>query len=234
MYRLNPFTRNVLITSDEVIANGPVGEDAVSPGNLNDAIVIAEERFIKKAICKAMYYDFRDKKNVLVTISNKSYLEGLVNEGNVGELIELQVGQIINAIEIVDNQWYVKLWHEFLWKITAECVVYIATPTNWSQYKTSGEMQNNPKSITNEGSGAASIDLKDVKWKMDKILMDRINPLMEVMHEWICDNKANFPLYTTPCPCDNSNTNGVSVSGKTGWIHNIYNDGNRGDCCKYD
>jgi len=228
MYRVNLLPRKVLITSDEVIQLGPV-EGTVDPRNLILAIQIAEERFIKKAICKAMYYEFRDQKNVEVTAINKAYLEGLINIGNSGEPVVLSEGQLVNAIEFVTDDWYKQLWYEHLWKLVAECVVYVATPTNYLRYSSAGEMQNNPKTITNEGQGSVSAESKDVKWKMDKLLMDRIDPLIESMHEWICDNKEHFPLYDCKeCGCGDKN--GVSYKRKTAWV-NLYADETKSECC---
>lgn len=207
MYRLSRLPRKVLITTDEVIAQAPVdGNPEI--GNLLSAIQIAEERFIKPALQKELYYDIRNQKNVVVTLVNKSYMQGLVGT-------QLAIGDIINAIEFVSTQWYKELWNEHLWKLTAECVMYIASPTNFSRYTASGEMENNPKSIT-EGQAAASVDLGKMKWKMDKLMMDRIDPLLAGMREWLFDNRSNFPGYA------NDNHTGISVQRKTGWVHGIY------------
>lgn len=230
MYRLNPLPRKVLITSDEVISQGPT-ESAVSPRNLQNAIIIAEERFVKKLMCKDFYYAFREAKNVVVTDLNKSYLEGLVNEDNSSETIALSVGEMVNSLEFVTNEFWKEWWMEFGWKITAEAVVYIATPTNYSRYTAAGEMQNNPKSITNEGGGAASTELKEVRWKMDKMLMDRLDPLIEASHEWLCDNRGNFPLYNCKsCACESDPNGGVSYQRKSPWVHGIY-DNDKNGCC---
>ena len=229
MYRINPLPRKVLITTDEVIAQGPV-DNAVSPRNLQDAITIAEERFIKPMMCKEFYYGMRDQKNTMVTALNKTYLETLVNEDNVGDPIELEIGEMVNSIDFVTNATWKEWWYEFGWKITAEAVVYIATPTNWVKYTSSGLMMNNPKSITNEGSGAASGDLKDVKWRMDKTLMDRLDPLIAASHEWLCDNRGGIVLYNCKrCACDEKNS-GISTSRKSPWIH-IYGNSKKGNCC---
>lgn len=228
MYRVNLLPRKVLITSDEVIQLGPV-DGTVDPRNLILAIQIAEERFIKKAICKAMYYAFREEKNVVITAINKVYLEGLINVGNSGEPVVLSEGGLVNAIEFVTDDWYKQLWYEHLWKLVAECVVYVATPTNYLRYSSQGEMQNNPKTITGNGEGAVSAEAKDVKWKMDKLLMDRIDPLIESMHEWICDNKEHFPLYDCK-DCGYADKNGVSYKRKSAWIH-AYNDEETKQCC---
>lgn len=212
MYRVNQLPRKVLITTDEVIAQGPTDTNA-DPRVLLQAIQIAEDRFVKPAICKDLYNDFRAKKNVVVNSINKANLESAFTD-----TVTLEIGEIVNAIELVDNPWYVELWNEHLWKLTAECVVYIASPTNYSKFTSSGEINNNPQvaAMQTEGTGSASVTLKTMQWKMDKILMDRIDPIKAVMHEWICDNIGHFPLYCRQCNCS---SNGISSGRKSGWVH---------------
>lgn len=216
MYRLSLIPRKVITVTDEVIAQGPLDAEA-DPRILLAAIQIAEERFIKPALGKAFYYDFRDKKNVIVTDINNAYLTGLIN-AELEEAITLKDGDVVNSIELVSNPWYVTLWNEHLWKLCAECIVFVASPTNYSRFTASGEMENSPKSIT-DGQGAATIDLQRMRWKMDKLLQDRIDPLMAAMKEWLCDNKDQFPLYDARnCRCED----GVSTQRKTGWIFGAY------------
>lgn len=217
MYRVNPLPRKVLITTDEVIAMGPT-DSTVDPRVLLQSIQIAEERFIKPSICKELYYDFRNQKNVIVTEDNKTTLQEKFT--NSSPAVTLVVGEMVNSIEEVVNQYYKELWNEYLWKIAAECVVYIASPTNYSRFTATGEVQNNPKNIANEGKGSETVELKDMKWKLDKMLMDRIDPLIEAMHEWLCENKQNLALYT--CKKCATNETGVSVKRKTAFIHDIY------------
>lgn len=216
MYKVNPLPRKVLITTDEVIAQGPTDTNA-DPRVLLQAIQIAEDRFIKPAICKELYNDFRNKKNVIVTDINKANLESAFTES-----VTLTIGQMVNSIELVDNSFYVELWNEHMWKLIAECVVYIASPTNYSKFTSSGEVNNNPQvmAIQTEGSGSASVSLKAMQWKLDQLLMNRIDPVMASMHEWICDNIGGFPLYCKKCNC---NSNGTSYQRKTPWIH-VYDD----------
>lgn len=219
MYRVNELPRKVLITPDEVIAWGPT-DGAADPRNILLAIQIAEDRFVRPVICKDLYNDFREQKNVEVTEINKTYLESLFPSGT-----SLSVGSLVNALELVTDTWYKKLWNEQLWKLVAECVIYIASPTNFSRYTAAGEMVNNPKvlSMSGEGSGSNTVDLKDMKWKMDKLLMDRIDPLIATTQEYLCDNVANFPKYNCrKCSCDDSK-NGISYQRKTAWIH-VYDD----------
>lgn len=225
MYRVVNLPRKVLITTDEAIAQGPT-EDNVSPRFILSAIQIAEERFVKPAIGKEMYYDFRDQKNVVVTDLNKAYLEGLINdELQLDTPIELEVGDIVNSLELVTNDWYIQLWKEHLWKIAAEAVVYIAIPSNYTRFTSQGQMQNNPRTLSYDGQGQGSqtAELKDVKFILDKTLMDRIDPLLAGMHEWICENKEQFTNYSKlkECKC---NADGISVSRKTGFVHGLYND----------
>lgn len=228
MYRVVTLPYKVLITTDEVINQGPTDADP-EIRQLLQAIKIAEERFIKPAIGKELYYDIRDKKNTVVSDVNKSLLETMINESleeaGSTEQVTLKAGEIVNALELIDNDWYVQLWNEYLWKLTAECVVYIASPTNYSRYTAQGEMVNNPRtvSIQGEGKGSETVELKDLKWKLDKLLMDRIDPLIKNMHEWLCDNVQHFPLYCKDCSRPDNNNR------KTAWIHGIYNKPKR-DC----
>jgi hypothetical protein len=221
MYQVNPLNRKVLIMSDEVLFHGATSH-TTDVRMIEQAIIIAEERFVKKSICKAFYEDFRNKKNVIVDNTNIATLSAATG-------VTLVAGEIVNAIELVTNAWYKTLWNEYLWKICAECVIYTATPTNFSEYTSQGEMINNPKGILSDGQGAVSASHKEVSWKMDKMLMDRIDPLLSSMHEWLCDNKEQFPLYTCrACACDED---GVSVSRKTGWVHGLYDNNSEKECC---
>jgi hypothetical protein len=202
-----------------VIALGPVDSNA-DPRNLLSAIQIAEERFVKPLLGREFYDDFRNQKNEVVTTDNIDVLTPIINETS-GETVELVAGQIINAIEFVNNEHYVELWNEHLWKLIAECVVYIASPTNYSKHTASGEMVNNPKNIANMGSGASSVELREMKWKLDQILQNRIDPLVATLKEYLCENRGYFPLYKGEC--GRNERGGISVERKTGWV-NAYGD----------
>lgn len=218
MYQINPFSRNVLITPAEVLKACELKE--AEEKNIRAAIVIAEERFVKKMLCKALYEDLRAKKNVMVTQTNLYQLQEKLNATNTSEDKTLKIGMVVNAIELVTDTWYVKLWNEYLWQICAEAVMYVSTPTRWVQSTPKGEMLNAPPSVTLE-KDAASAALGDVRWKMDKLLQDRIDPLLEAMREWLCDNKANFAKFDC-YQCPEQDQDGVSFKRKTGWVHNIY------------
>ncbi len=235
MYRENLLHRNVLIVTDEVIAKAAI-EQNVAVRMMQSAIEIAEERFIAPLLGDEFYEEFIDKKNVVVDDTNRAELQAKVNEGNSGELIVLTNGQIINAIELLDagvDEWYLKLWNRFLWKITAECVAYIAMPANAIRTTAQGEMQNNPASPMG-GQASASVDVKTIKFKMDKILQDRIDPLIEAMKKWMCTNKSYFPKWdSVKAGC--KSTTGISVKRKGPWIHGVYDDVDKPDCpCNND
>jgi hypothetical protein len=221
MYRINELKRKVLITPDEVVFHSDFKE--INHKNFLSAIIIAEERFIKKMLCKDLYNDLRDKKNIVVDFYNLSELQDQINEDNTGEVITLVEGDIVNAIELLEeadqDDPYIELWNEFLWKICAECVVYVSLPNRWIQSKVAGEMINAPLTIAG-GQEAASTDIKGVQWKSNKLLMDRIEPLIEAMKEWLCDNIERFPLFNCyRCPEKND---GVAYKRKTGWVTGVY------------
>lgn len=226
MYQVNRLNRNVLITPKEVLFHT---ESELDEKNLWSNIIVAEERFVKKMLCRDLYDDIRLLKNVIVTESNITELQVKVNAENTGPVITLAANRDrVNAIELVSGLWYQELWFEYLAKICAECVLYVSTPTRWLQSKAAGEMHNNPAGVGVEPQAAASADLRDVKWKMDKMLMDRIDPLIEGMRDYLCTNKANFLKFNcVQCPQDENS--GVSWKRKTGWVHGIY-DTPKKDC----
>lgn len=233
MYRVNRLPRHTVIVTDEVIAMGSVSNNPDINILLN-AIIVAEERFLKPAMGDAFYYAFRDAKNKTVTSDNVADLTTKINIGNTGEPIILSVGETVNALEFVEDDWQVKWWKEFGWSIAAESVVFISTPQNYMRHEASGEIINNPKTISMGDSstkGAQSGELKDVQWKLNKIHQDRIDPLIEASHKWLCSNIANFSIYTKDCGnCGFGSASGISVKRKTGFIHGIY-DNDRGEGC---
>ncbi|TWP28422.1 hypothetical protein ETU09_05725 [Apibacter muscae] len=208
MYRINRLGRNVLITADEVKYHAPC-DSSVSERNIIQNIILAEERYITEAIGDDFYYDFIDKKNRMVTTSNQNDLLDKINESlesyglrNI-EKKELPIGILVNAIEFVDNEYYVQLWGNFLWKLTAECVDAMSTVTNWVKHTNQGQMLNAPKVIGTTAE-ANSADPKDIKFKMDHSVLDRINPFKQRMEEWICKRIQNYPLYNKECGKCNS------------------------------
>lgn len=232
MYRKSNLPRKVLITTDEVIQMAAVEPDT-DPRVLAAAIQIAEERFVKPALGARLYYAIRDEKNVEVTATNKAALEALF-AAQSDDRVRLSEGEIVNATELLTTAAFRTLWNEHLWKYAAECVVYTAMPTNYSRFTASGEIVNNPRALSlgGEGNGGAqSVELKDLKWKMDKLLQDRIDPLRSAMELWLCENKDSYPLYASRCG-ETTDTGGVSMQRKTAWVHGIYN--RRSGSCRDD
>lgn len=227
MYRVNPFPRNLLLVSDEVIRMSPMQTNP-DPVVIQQAIQLAEDRFIRQIICPDLYDDIRNQKNVVVDSLNKAMLEG-----EFESTVTLNEGEIVNAIELVDNPYYVEFWNEHLWKLAAECVMFVATPTNWSKFSAQGQMINNPKSVaafSTEGQGAASASIKDLQFILDKFMQDRIDPLRAAAENYLYRNAGKFPLYN----CKKSsqmNKDGVSLYRKTSFVHGIYDKNSNCNSC---
>lgn len=234
MYRINNLKRDLLITPDEVLFHAPT-DQKIDERTIKQNIIVAEERWIANALGDHFYDDFITKKNVKVTAENKADLLQKINESLALDDIEpthessLKVGMIINAIEFIENEWYQKLWNRFLWKLTAECVDMTATIPSWLRTTDQGQQLNNPAVIGGNNGASASGNRNDVQMKVTSAIQDRIDPLIERMRLWICQNKQHFPLYTKECAdcgCNDGdqNADGVSYLRKTNIITNIYED----------
>lgn len=232
MYIKNLLQRAVLITPNEVLFHTDLSDADIK--NLWSAVIVAEERFIKKAVCKDLYNDLRAKKNVVVTADNISAITQGANRNlpTGSAQVSFSVGDMVNAIDLLDpvaDAAYITLWTEYLWKICAECVWYQSMPMRWLQSKTAGEMLANPPIMGGGGQEAGSGQLKDVQWKSSKMLNDRIEPLICAMREYICDNLDLLPKFTCyECPkvCEDDNDQddqrGISVKGKTPLVLGVY------------
>lgn len=214
MYQINPLKRKVLITAEEVLFHGPTSHTA-DKRQIEQAIIIAEERFIKPSLCDGLYELFRTQKNWTV-VSHAHDINNVMASLPIDFSIGLNIGDMVNAIELVTDQHLVDLWNEYLWKICAECVIYTATPTNFIAYTAQGEMINNPKNILSDSQGSNSATQPEIQWKMNKLLMDRIDPLLNAMHSYLCKNRANFQAYT--CKHCEQNGKGILVDRKSPWI----------------
>ncbi|WNI34694.1 hypothetical protein [Chryseobacterium sp. SG20098] len=225
MYRINNTARNTLITPDEVRFHSP-SDGSEGERMILQNIIVAEERWIKSELGYEFYEDFINKKNVEVTASNKNDLLQKIKADYAQDNTEfpdllLKEGKIINAIEFVNNDWYKTLWKQYLWKITAECVDAMTIVPSWLETTASGQQMKNPNSIGNS-AGVASGSAKDVKFKMDNAVLERIQPLLISMHEWLCRHKNHFPLYKKACSeCESDE---VKSTVGVGWAFNIYED----------
>jgi hypothetical protein len=223
MYRKIKNNRPSLIVADEVVSMSMMDDNSAIK-QIENSIQIAESR-ISQEICTNFFNDFKKKKNWLVTIANKTYIQSLFPSGST-----IDVGDIVNAIEFVDDDWYLEFWYEHLWKILAEMTVYVATPTNYTRFTAQGEMLNNPSTMTNEGKGAVSAELQVVQWKMDKLYNDRIAPLLAGANKYLFDNRGNFRLVDCKKWTFSNSPTGVAVQRKTAWMTNIYKKDNQGEC----
>lgn len=231
MYRLNPLMRNVLITTDEVIFHAPT-KQTLDPRTIQNAIIIAEERFIRPALCYDLYEDIIAAKNIEVTDANKAELQTKFNASRPAgsPAYTLKNGDIINAWEEL-NEDYKSLWKQQLWKLTAECVMLLAIPDAFVQFTSEGVIHAAPVASPLNTTGVSTPELKSVRWVMDKKMMDRIDPLIEAMHLWLCNqrakDKSKYTFYCKACDCD---ANGVAYKRKSDLVLGLYDDDEKEGC----
>ncbi|SFW15808.1 hypothetical protein [Chitinophaga sancti] len=232
MYRINPLMRDVLITTDEVIFHAPT-KHTLDPRTIEQSIIIAEERIIRPALSDDLYYDLILQKNKTVTADNKDTLQDQVNSSLPAgsEQVILAIGDIVNAFEFLSAD-YLKLWKQHLWKLTAEVVMLGATPESFVQFGSAGVIHTVPAAGPMNTTGEVSPELRSVKWLMDKKMMDRIDPLTQAMHEWICRYKIQYPLYQKECGCDSK---GVAYKRKSDIVLSVYDEiDNSSNCGCYE
>lgn len=226
MHRINQLYRNVLITPDEVIFHAQT-KQTLDPRMILNAIIIAEERLIRPALGYDLYTALIDSKNKLVTAGNKATLQAEIQaslpENSQGTT--LSEGDIVNAMEYLSAE-NLTLWKQHLWKLTAECVMLAAMPESYVQYASEGVIHTAPTSSPLSSPGSAvTPELRSVKWVMDKKMMDRIDPLREAMHQWLCKQKkadeTKYALYTKACDCD---VDGVAYKRKSDIVLGVYDD----------
>lgn len=196
MIGVNPLRTKVLITTDEVIFHAPVDHDT-DPRTILQSIIIAERRFVKPLVGATVYNALIDNKNALVTPGNKSILQEAVNTGREGdrEIIKLYSGDYVNSDTYL-NSVQQELWHQCLHKIVAECVWFCSLPVNRARFTAKGVVKNYPESISST-QDSVTIDLSELKHLMDRGLRDRINPLIDDMHEYMC--LSGYPGYIRSC-----------------------------------
>jgi len=225
MYRINPLGRKVLITTDEVIFHAPT-KHTLDPRGIEQSIIVAEERFISHALGYDFYYQLLDQKNTVVTPANKAALQAEIDNALPpnAQLVILREGDIVNASENLNGE-NAALWSQHLWKLTAECVVFLSIAEGYVQFGSEGTIHAQPPAGPINNTSVVSPELKAVRWAMDKKMMDRIDPLLEAMHMWVCrekkSNPARYPLYEKACDC---NTKGIAYKRKTDIILGIYDD----------
>lgn len=198
MYSINPLMRAVLITSDEVIFHAPT-KHILDPRMIESSIIVAEERFIRPLIGSKLYNLLVSEKNREITNDTKTAMQLLV-----GNKVTLDTElHMVNALEYMstDNK---KLWKEQLWKLVAECVITASYPEGFVQFGSEGTLHNNPPAGLMVTSGFVTPLLSSIKWSVDKKVQDRISPLSNSLHQYLCTNKIKYPLYDKDCSdCEN-------------------------------
>lgn len=225
MIGVNLLRTKVLITTDEVMFHAPIDNDGDARTIMNN-IIIAERRFIKPILGPIVYNALIDNKNLIVTSSNKAALQVIVNEmrGEDREDITLKIGDYVNSDTYLNEQ-QLDLWINYLHKIVAECVWFVALPVNRARFTAKGVIKNFPESIAQDQE-SVTIDLKDLKHLLDKGLQERITPLIDDLHQYLC--AVGYPGYTRDCGCDKTST-----KKQSGVIFGLYDDDDRkGKCCE--
>lgn len=231
MYNRNLLLRNVLITPEEVLFHGPTNH-TFDIRNIENSIIVAEERFIRPALGYDFYSALKTAKNKEITSDNQATEQVNYNSTlpSGAEAYTLIVGDVLNSYNYLaaDDQI---LWKEHLWKLTAECVIMLAVPEGFVQFSAEGIIHKQPKSSQMITSGSVSPELSSVKWAMDKKMQDRIDPLREAMHLWLCKQKqatpSKYTLYDKTCDC---NADGVAYKRKTDLILSIYDEDENCGC----
>lgn len=218
MIGLNPLKVKVLITVDEVIFHAPTDSSA-DPRTLLNNIIVAERRFIKPMLCDTVYDALVEAKNKVVDAGNLVALQADLNAGRASdrEIIPLVVGDIVNSDTYLSTVQQT-LWQTHLHKIVAECVWLAALPVNRARFTAGGVIKNHPENVTGDRE-SVTVDLPDLKHLLDKGLNERIGPLMEDMHKYLC--KTAYPGYKRDCGCD---THGNNYNKATGVLFGLYDE----------
>lgn len=232
MYRPQELLRFTLITPDEVIFHSPMDHE-IDKRILLQAIIIAEERFVRPALGDALYEEILNAKNTIVTDLNKADLQTDINASLPDDHtnVVLSDGDMVNAMEFLSAD-DLALWLQYLWKLTAECVTFMAYPDSFIRLTSQGVIHNQAQSSPLSSGGVVTPALASMKWAMDKRIQDRIDPLVQVMQAYICRIKkadnTKFVNYTLPCACDPcSNEPGddnIAYKSKSGIVLGLYDD----------
>lgn len=216
MISKNPLKTKVLITTDEVIFHAPVDNQG-DARTILQSIIIAERRFIKPILGSTLYQTLIDAKNKLVTADNiVEYQTAIDDETHDDrEPVTLVEGDMVNSDTFLDST-QADLWHTCLHKIVAESVWFCALPVNRSRFTAQGIIHNFPQEALGT-SNSVSVDLRTLKHLMDRGLQDRISPLIDDMHSYMC--VSHYPGYTRECGCD-----GKGTPKKTDFILGMYDE----------
>ena len=225
MYQIQLLKTKTLITPMEVIFHAATTHTIYHRSILQN-IIIAEQRFIAPTIGRDLYDALTASKHTTITSGNQAAQLVLLNaysatiEGEVYTTADIPVGTMINAMEYMsaDNQ---TLWTEHLWKLIAECVECVTIVPSWLQHTSQGQQKNNPEVIGGSGQNSASGELREIKYKEDSYIQNRIDPLIAALEWYLCKNKTTFPLYS--CVSDDD-ADGISIKRKSPFVIGIYDE----------
>lgn len=226
MYTVNRLMRNTLTTPIEALFHAPTKQN-VDVRPIESSIIVAEERFIRTELGYDFYeYMVNTKNKTLANSGEVTIAQPLVGATDP----VLTVGDIVNAFEYLP-QAYQTLWKQHLWKLVSECVIASAFPEAFIQFGAEGAFHTVPPAGLMVTSGLVTPLTSSMKWALDKKILNRISPLLESMHTFICKNKADYPYYKRECPggCNGDDEN---VKSKwSGFCLDIYRDldDSRGD-----
>lgn len=237
MYAINPISRNTLITPDECTVKLP--NSSLDSKKWIAAIELAEVRFVMPLLGWNLYNAICAEKNIIVDAGNLSALQAIFTaqfgtDPTTGDPnVTLVVGNIVNSIDLgtvsAANR---NLWNQALWNYVFNCVWFIAFTENYAQFSSSGLQKNNPldSAIGSDHAASVGISLNDLKYLSDRILLDRINPLQDYVEQWLCVNRASYPLYPYANCEDRETTDGQYGKRRTSTFINIYEDDDEDEC----
>lgn len=169
-----------IINANEVINGGIVRPTPLNARFdvqlISPNVLVAELRYIKPLLCAELYNDMIAEKNA----SDANY------NPNVGAIVQ----------KFPTNAFYEALWVEYLQELCARAVLVQSLPSIAYQTGSNGVYQNNSEYATNAGDKGYKA-LQDANTQA-------IEALTGAVKQYLCDNRANFPLYPADelCKCE--------------------------------
>lgn len=219
MIAIQDLHRKTLINPHEV-AKVVANSEGLDLKRIQNSIIVAEERFIRPLLGYEFYEQLLSQKNIAITNANKSDYQTKLNAQYGTGTYELKEGEVVSDSDALsaDNK---VLWKEHLWSITAECVMVVAYPANYADFTSSGIVHNAPKIDAIGSNNKNTPELATIKWQIDKMVTGRIDPLINSFNQYICINKAKYPLYKKSCDCGED---GNTYAGSTVILTGVYDD----------
>jgi hypothetical protein len=172
---------NTLIKAEEIVNTGifrPAPVTARFDINIiSPHVADSEERFVVPVLGINLYDDMVLNQNTAISNYNPD------------------VGAIVQKFPLFP--FYETLWTKYLMRYVANCVFYESLPFIVLQVSSKGMFVNNSEFAQNGG-------VQGAKFMQDTILQ-RIDSQKELILDYLCKNKADFPLFDSEkkCPCNN-------------------------------